>query len=362
MILLCSSCGKTTTEKKHAIKVDFSNSEQVSVFDYFKSIELIPLETNDDVIIGDLRKIIYYQDRYYTFDAKQHIINVFDTNGKFIFKIAKRGQGPGEYPSLEDININNAGNLELLCPYGFIYEYDLLGKFIKQTRISSDYIHAVHGLISLDKNIRVFFAAGHHPYRAIYYDVNEKKILREEFEEHDILGSTFCYDSFYQYNGDYYFYRPCCLDVYKVGKEKFEISYTWDLGEFNRDIKKAHFSEEAKKNAYKSFEEIEEQFPYYFSIMGENNKYVIAYGKINGKFVSIIYNKSDQKSWCIDKFTESISLLPIIVSNEYVLSRCNPDEMNQYLTESMLDETNKKIFNDLKNSDDNPVIIKYYFK
>ncbi|MDR3340283.1 MAG: 6-bladed beta-propeller, partial [Candidatus Symbiothrix sp.] len=269
----------------------------------------------------------------------------------------------GEYPFLNDIAINNSGNLELLCAMGFVYEYDLSGKYIKTTKISSSYIRAVHGLISLDKHTRVFFAAFHHPYRLIYYDLNEKKILHEEFEESDMFGGSYEYFSFYQYNGNWWFFRPYCNDVYKVGIDKFEISYTWDFGKFNLDHKKVHFSEQAKNNVYKLYDELKEKFTYRFSEIGENNRYVIAHAKIKGEFANLIYDKSIQQSRYIDKFTESVIMCPMIVTNEYLLDFCNPGELEEHLTENMLGETNKKIFNDLIHSGDaNPIIIKFNFK
>ncbi|MDR2119830.1 MAG: 6-bladed beta-propeller [Tannerella sp.] len=89
--------------RNSTITVDFDKPDEASVFDYFKSVELIPLETNQDVLIGQLRKIIFHNGRYYTFDRQQQTVHVFDDKGKFIFKIDGRGQGPDEYPSLDDM-------------------------------------------------------------------------------------------------------------------------------------------------------------------------------------------------------------------------------------------------------------------
>jgi hypothetical protein len=53
---------------------------------------------------------------------------------------------------------------------------------------------------------------------------------------------------------------------------------------------------------------------------------------------------------------------PIIVTDEYVLGYCNPGELEQYVTEDMLDEESRKEYNELIHVDANPVILKYYFK
>jgi hypothetical protein len=351
------------TSRNSIIPIDFDKPEEPSVFDYFKSVELIPLETSEDVLIGQLQKIIHYQDRYYTFDRQQQIIHVFDDEGKFVFEINRRGQGPGQYLLLDDIHINLfTGHLELLCPMGFVYEFDLSGEFIETTRVTDEYLRAVHECISLDRNTFVFFAAFHHPYRIVYYDRHKQQIIHEDFEESEILGAMFNYSSFYRYNGNWYFYRPFCQQVYKVEKNGLETAYTWDFGKSNRDFREASFSVAAQKNPYTRFDEINAQIPYWLLETGENNRFVISRIKINGKVANLIYDKSIQQGKYIPHFTESVCILPLIVTDEYVLSYCNPGELEQYVTEDMLDDESRKVFNELIHVDANPVILKYHFK
>jgi hypothetical protein len=348
--------------KNDIIPVDFDKPAQASVFDYFKSIELIPLETSDEALIGQLRKMVSVQDRYYTLDRQQHIVHVFDKQGKFIFKIDKRGQGPGEYPFLDDIHFNPfSGHLELLCAMGFIYEYDLSGKFIKMTRVTNEHLRAVHELVSLDNNTTVFYARAE-PNKIFYYDLGQGKIQHEEFEEHRDIGSFSSYYSFYWYKNDWYFFRPYHNHVYKVGKDRLEDAYAWDFGKLNRDGRTADFSNEALQNPPKRLEEANAMFPCRMFASGQNNRYVMAQIILKEKFVNAIYDKSIQQGKYIPQFIESVSFRPIIVTNEYVLSFCNPGELEQYLAEDMLDEENRKLFNVLIHLDANPIIIKYYFK
>jgi hypothetical protein len=243
-----------------------------------------------------------------------------------------------------------------------VYEYDLSGKYINTIRVTSDYLRAVHEFVSLDENTTVFFAAFHHPFRIVYYDLTKKEIKAEAYEENDVLGSMLNYSSFYFYKGDWYFYRPFDLHVYKVGKNNSEAAYTWDFGKYNRDVKKAHFSNQAQNDPYKSYEEISEQFPYWLAEMGENNRYMIAHVKLNGEFINVFFDKTVQQGLFIKQFTESVIICPYIVTNEYVLSYCNPGELEKYITEGMLDESNRKIFNELIHEDANPIILKYNFK
>ena len=71
--------------KGNLIKADLTKPQEASLFDYFSHIELIPLETSDDVLVGNIKKIIYCQNRYYILDLQQQTILVFDDSGKFLF-------------------------------------------------------------------------------------------------------------------------------------------------------------------------------------------------------------------------------------------------------------------------------------
>ena len=79
---------------------------------------------------------------------------------------------------------------------------------------------------------------------------------------------------------------------------------------------------------------------------------------------NLMYDKSTQECKFIARLEESVRFCPKIVTNEYVLSFCNHGELEKYVTREMLDEVNRQKFDDLMNAkeEENPIIIKYYFK
>ena len=76
MILSCTMC-KQKQQNENVIFVDFDKPEKASLFDYFRTVELIPLETSSDVLISSISKTIMHKDRYYALDKMQSIIFVF---------------------------------------------------------------------------------------------------------------------------------------------------------------------------------------------------------------------------------------------------------------------------------------------
>lgn len=136
--------------------VDLERPEKVSLFDYFHSIELIPLETSQDALIAGVSKMIVHQNKYYTLDKTQCLIFVFDKTGKFLFKIGTKGQGAGEYSFIQDFTINPfSGKLEILEPYGRIHIYDLSGSFVETKRITYPGFRVAHSLTALDSTTYV---------------------------------------------------------------------------------------------------------------------------------------------------------------------------------------------------------------
>ena len=103
-------------------------------------IRYIPLETTDDCLIGGINKVLIKNERIYVADfSRTASLFIFDLNGKFLFKINKRGQGPGEYLVFGDFDIQTNGDIYIFDQHRqkfLIYSPD--GKYIQE--IKSDYI------------------------------------------------------------------------------------------------------------------------------------------------------------------------------------------------------------------------------
>jgi hypothetical protein len=346
------------------IVIPLDKPQQPSLTDYFKQIEIIPLETGNEVLIGRLSKLVHYQGRYYTFDRQQYIVHVFDESGKFIFKIDNRGQGPGQYITLEDMIINPfTGYIELLAAYGLIYRYDMSGKYRETLRIQSDEIKAVHSFVALDRDTYVFYGA-HQPLKVIGFDASSGKVIFQAFEEQKAFNhfSDANQKPFFSCHGDVYFSRYFNAGIFRIGKDGISLAYRWDFGNLQYDSEKMKISSTMVENPEKTFREINSKCPYWMLGQGQNNRYMIACVKLKDEYVNLIYDKSMQTCTFIDRFAESVLLYPYIVTNEYVLNYCNAGELEQYVTESMCDEYNRNILEKQRSTiGGNPIIIKYTF-
>jgi hypothetical protein len=132
------------------VEIDLSNASETSFFDIFDSVGLVKLETTPNSIIKEVTRIIPYKNEMFILDATQNSVLRFDNNGKFLTRIQKIGNGPGEYTLLYDININPfSENLELLNPRGELLVFSRDGEFndLLQSSISNECIEIMNPLV-----------------------------------------------------------------------------------------------------------------------------------------------------------------------------------------------------------------------
>jgi hypothetical protein len=146
LFLLSLGCGQKQNTKwvEASIKlypVDPSKAEKIYASAIFDSIVYIPLESSNEVVVGEISKLEIVDSLFYILDTKAKTIWCFNQKGKYINKIAKRGQGPGEYVSLFDFTVDRVNNHILVLDRSLrkILTYDFSGRFVKNERIE---VHA----------------------------------------------------------------------------------------------------------------------------------------------------------------------------------------------------------------------------
>jgi hypothetical protein len=94
LFVACSSNRNETSLPNQQIRLELTDDVQLS-----DSLEFlfIPLETNEQCLIGVIAQLEIRDGKIYILDLKQKVLFVFDMEGKFITQIGNRGTGPGEY-------------------------------------------------------------------------------------------------------------------------------------------------------------------------------------------------------------------------------------------------------------------------
>lgn len=140
---ICTACGnKKQAAKEEAVDTGFNvitldpkqKVEDNSFISHIAdSIEYIPLQTTDSVVIGKIGKIIFWNNHFYVLDRLTETIFCFDNKGKFLNKLSKKGVGPGEYYSITDFNISKNGEIWVYSSAQAFFKYDISNsRFLKR--------------------------------------------------------------------------------------------------------------------------------------------------------------------------------------------------------------------------------------
>jgi 6-bladed beta-propeller len=154
LLILNISCNKRIPNTFQVLNAEkaIENSTSFDIENYFNSIEYIPLETNEKCLIGELNKVVKTKDYIFVSDLSMNLFQ-FDTNGKFISKIGKKGGAPGEYTYLIDYVVDEINEYIYLNVYGKIQCYSIEGEFIKTTPLGE----INNQVMALDNKNRLFF-------------------------------------------------------------------------------------------------------------------------------------------------------------------------------------------------------------
>ena len=143
-VINCSHTKKTselkdTVENKGLIKINIDSLDTENPLTFssvFRSYKLVPLETNDKCLIGQVDHIKVFNDTIYILDSfSAKALFAFDENGNFIRKIGRLGKGPGEYLKPLSFTIDVAKKQIQLWDGHKIIVFSLGGGYIKELKI-----------------------------------------------------------------------------------------------------------------------------------------------------------------------------------------------------------------------------------
>ena len=134
------SCSKNNnvvfTDESGAIVtyIDMDDIQDFDISELADSVSFVKLETNNECLIANIRKVILYDNRFFIHESKTSTILVFDISGKYLYKVGSRGRGPGEHAALSLFMLDEENKMLMIYDENskkMIY-YTLDGKFVKE--------------------------------------------------------------------------------------------------------------------------------------------------------------------------------------------------------------------------------------
>lgn len=109
--------------------------------DKFKPCSVIPIETNDSLLVSDIERVISVDRDYLLLSSKSNIVALLDgTSGKAKAIINRVGTGPGEYRRIIDIAYDSISQRILIYnDYSKLLFYDLNGSFLSDISVEGSY-------------------------------------------------------------------------------------------------------------------------------------------------------------------------------------------------------------------------------
>ena len=365
LLLLCCCNKVQENTKKNVISVDINKKNNISIFDLFEKVEIVPLETNDLSLIRDISKVICHNKIFYVFDFEEKKIFAFDDDGKFIFKIDNRGQGPQEYLYIADFDIDKDNNFLTLLDAikKELNEYSLDGIFLDKLKLPP-LKNATYSSMKYLNNNTIALWSFDYSNRLKFYSKDNKKIFKECFPEENsafdqVYSEDFVYGNFLIRNFD--------NNVYEMLPEgDISVAYTWDFGKLNFDHNK--LDKPAKSNDDKFFKDFinsitsSEVVNYFFVNAGGNSDYIFSTVLRKDKHINLWHYKAKNKTVVFEKTTEGAYFWPIYWTDSFVIGIIpGIYNLNDVVPDNILDEENLKKKNQY-NEDDNPILIRYQFK
>ncbi len=133
---ILQSCGKIDSRKDTNNEVQITiSSDKLKLSNLVAEMEIVPLETNENCLVGNISKLMFYDNKVFILDRfVSKGLFVFDAKGRFLYRVGKVGRGPGEFNTPIDFTIDwNKKELLILDNPSRLIFYDITGEYKGKT-------------------------------------------------------------------------------------------------------------------------------------------------------------------------------------------------------------------------------------
>lgn len=366
MILYSCNSNQKATTLRTSISIDINEEKTLSLDDIFSSIEIIPLETSDSVVMDvSLRQMHVSNGSFYLWVGNDEQIWEFDKDGRFLRTINHYGSGPGEYTLFTGFNISRFDrNVEILS-LGSIYQYDSLGTHFKRAiPINYKRTRAFHDFIELTPTKYLLMSESKPGNKMLWYDADKQEVYAENYNIPKFIFFNTPYhhtwSPFYVYNDTVHFVQAYNGDVFTIDTiGNLTLKYHFDFGRYNFDISDLPEKDIKYYIRHKATEGA--NYANRFITYGENSHYYICGFSFKNRFYQLVLNKKTKEVFTFQQYKEGCYAFPMYMDEEALYTCLMPMELNHTLNPGILSATEQKKWGSIT-SDNNLVIVKYKFR
>ena len=247
LLILFTSCIITNRDEKLTRIVLNSTSDIDLKFEYplekiSDSVVPIPLETNDQCLIKEITDI--QESKGFLWIVSDGKLYQFTSNGRFVKMIGTVGQGPEEYISVWDMQVNNQQEQVVILDYfgRKIMTYNFDGQLLSAQSLPEGYAYnAIYGkgsnlyLYSISNSVFPDLLLYKGDQHSDTISISERTMGKEGF-----LGNTFMY-SVNDETGLYHYFNDT---IYRVQNHKLVPKYLLDFGKLKYSFAETELGED----------------------------------------------------------------------------------------------------------------------
>jgi hypothetical protein len=331
-----------------AESIKLTNSNLKSLNDISSDYHIIPVETSDSCLLSNIN-IKYVSDSDIWIKDNHVIYRIDRKNGRILFKLDKKGQGPEEYLSISDFVIDYKTRTIFIYDIGKkkLITYNFDGKYLNS--FENDFIG------SFDLTDEDCFLVSYNPYfdDPFHIGIYDKSwnLLNRFIPKTDAVnqnGNLHHFDVLYKFEGKHYFRKSFGDTIYQVDIQSINPYFIISKGNLKIPVRIAtDISKKAERSQYIYGEFGYMISGYYFSSYFYQNK---NYQDVwNLETSSLIYRNlrqgPDSKNGIPFVIQgKTVFVWPKFAGKKYLYCYAPADEMREIIPEMK--------------EDDNPVILK----
>jgi hypothetical protein len=362
LLVSCTQKEKNDT-KSDLVRINVDLSNKTDVYDIENDIEpewdFFALETNDDCLAGNIRRIHYRNDLYYLFDVRLSVVLVFNRNGEFVSKLDRKGVGPDDYIELSSCtvvgkNVWVAGGIDLIC-------YDENWRAIERQRLT---VFPVWDMAEQNGCIYLATNWDGHPCQLVEYDMANKQqnclmplppspFMFKMLKSSQLTSSKDGANSLFVHN--------FCDTVFSIGDHRITPQYRFS------------FSERYDDTPFPTNDEVMKPTDRIKGILGIDrmpNSIILSF--LDRKVIKYaVYNEKKGTCRVYTKFKHAglgdlISKGCEFISDDEMIWQYEPEELSEMIDELKIknEADRQKIHTILSNAkkDDNPILFRFKWK
>ena len=327
-------------------------------YEQIDSIELIPLETSKDILIGQISNIYEVDSQLVVIDGtKSQRIFVFDKSGHFLRTIGTKGKAKDEYQSKHDIRLNDEKVQFTDWLNGSLYSYNLNGEvdFIHHFEKG----HPENAVFVNDSVILCSFAGYYdfHPFRLEWHNTGDS-VLHSALP-YETSRPTTAPELLITKSGKIMCYYNLSGIVYEVGADYIKASINTGLYQTDEvsEFMKQTDSETEREYMASMYSNDSEGITNYLHLTEMDSNWYVEFQKAGKAYISIVDKESNQAyTYVRSDIVDKKLYIPFIVTSSY------GDYLLTYLDESNIeyldDQTRQCLENVLSEKDQN--VLKSY--